>query len=475
MNSTGKSKMTSKTKAAKTALRRVGGAGGAAVLMLASNSAFAIATGTDLNLSMKAASGGMAGAAYARPQEASAAVFGNPATMTQFSGTNFNFGAAYLVPELEVTQTGAGALDGVTGNVSKSGAENYVAPDLAVTHELGNGWYLGAGIEADAGLGADYRTSPITVPSLSASPAVTGIPLVVELVSFNVNLAAAKKVTPQTSVGAALTIGFGMAQLGTVGPAGAGFGPAGPFGMDLQLGGTTGSVHAFSVGGSLGVTHQLSPDLLLSAAVKSSVKYDFKNIVWGGTPGLAGPFGVSGVGFQNLGVEQPLEVVLGAAYDIAPNWMVEADLVWKNWSRAATYQDVFNDQFLLAVGSQYKTGPWSLRLGYSYAQDILRDTPNNGALGSVKNLGLVPLNGDLNKLVQMTLVPVVFNHTLTAGVGYDLSKNIRLDTFAALALKADATRTTNLGAGLTGLPVGSETYKADIKVWSAGVGLSFKF
>lgn len=465
MNSTGKSKMTSKTKTAKTAktaLRRAGGLGGAAVLMLASNSAFAIATGTDLNLSMKAASGGMAGAAYTKPQEASAAVFGNPATMTQFGGTNFNFGAAYLVPELEVTQTGAGALDGVTGNVSKSGAENYVAPDLAVIHELGNGWYLGAGIEADAGLGADYRTSPITVPSLSANPAVTGVPLVVELVSFNVNLAAAKKLTPQTSVGAALTIGFGMAQLGTVGPAGAAL-------NGLEVGGTSGSVHAFSVGGSLGVTHQVNSDLLLSAAVKSSVKYDFKNIVWGGAPASGG------VGFQNLGVEQPLEVVLGAAYDIAPNWMVEADLVWKNWSRAATYQDVYNDQFLLAVGSQYKTGPWSLRLGYSYAQDVLRDTPNDGALGSVKNLGLVPLNGDLNKLVQMSLVPVVFNHTLTAGVGYDLTRNIRLDTFAALALKADATRTTNIGAGLTGAPVGSETYKADIKVWSAGVGLSFKF
>jgi long-chain fatty acid transport protein len=461
MNSTGKSKMASKTKTAKTALRRAGGLGGAAVLMLASNSAFAIATGTDLNLSMKAASGGMAGAAYTKPQEASAAVFGNPATMTQFGGTNFNFGAGYLVPELEVTQTGAGALDGVTGNVSKSGAENYVAPDLAVTHELGNGWYLGAGIEADAGLGADYRPSPLTVPSLSANPAVTGIPLVVELVSFNVNLAAAKKVTPQTSVGAALTIGFGMAQLGTVGPAGAAL-------AGTEAGGTSGSVHAFSVGGSLGVTHQLNPDLLLSAAVKSSVKYDFKNIVWGGSPALGG------VGFQNLGVEQPLEVVLGAAYDIAPNWMVEADLVWKNWSRAATYQDIYNDQFMLAVGSQYKTGPWSLRLGYSYAQDILRDTPNS-TLGGLTNLGLVPLNVELNKLVQMSLVPVVFNHTLTAGVGYDLSKNIRLDTFAALALKGDATRTTNLGVGLTGMPVGPETYKADIKVWAAGVGLSFKF
>lgn len=448
MNFSDKSELTPKTVSRRTeaprggVLRKAGGLGGAAVLAMASSGAFALNTGTDLNLSMKAAAGGMAGAAYTKPQEASAALFGNPATMTQFGGTNFNLGAAYLSPTLENTQSSPGL-----SHTSKSGAKDYVAPDLAVTHELGGGWYLGAGVEVDAGIGADFRNSPIT---LGGNTAAT-LPLVVELLSFNVNLAAARKLTPQTSVGAALTVGFGMAQLGTAGPS-SGI----PFG---DFGGTTSSVHNFGVGGSLGITHQLTPDLMLSGVIKSPVEYNFKNIMH---------TTVGGAGFQDLKVEQPLELVLGGAYDLAPGWMVEADLAWKNWSKAATYKDAYKDQFLLSIGTQYKTGPWSLRMGYSYAEDIMRDEPND-TLGGLTGLGTVPLQGgplgnNVVKLVQTTLLPVVMNHTLTAGAGYDFSKNVRVDAFAAYAFKNDISRTTAIG-----------NYKGEVDVWAVGLGLNYKF
>jgi long-chain fatty acid transport protein len=452
MNFSDKSELTPKTVSRRTeaprggVLRKAGGLGGAAVLAMASSGAFALSTGTDLNLSMKAAAGGMAGAAYTKPQEASAALFGNPATMTQFGGTNFNLGAAYLSSTLQNTQSGAGT------HTSQSEAKDYVAPDLAVTHELGGGWYLGAGLEVDAGIGADFRNSPITLPNISADPAVTGLPLVVELLSFNVNLAAAKKLTPQTSVGAALTIGFGLAQLGTAGPSGSLDFEGGPG----SFGGTTSSVHNFGVGGSLGITHQLTSDLMLSGAIKSPVAYNFKNIVH---------TTVGNAGFQDLKIEQPLELVLGGAYDIAPGWMVEADLAWKNWSKAKTYQDAYKDQFLLSIGTQYKTGPWSLRMGYSYAEDIMRDEPNV-TLGGLRGLGPVPLSGtnDVVKLVQTTLLPVVMNHTLTAGAGYDFSKNVRLDAFAAYAFKNDISRATALG-----------NYKGEVDQWAVGLGLNYKF
>lgn len=451
----------------------------AAVLMMASAGAFALNTGTDLNLSAKPASGGMAGASYTKPQEPSAAVFGNPAALTQFSGMRFGIGAVYLAPKLEVTQTGASALDaGPTTRTSRSRAVDYVGPDVAVTNDLGNGWFLGTGLEVDAGLGADFRNDPITIPSASTDPAITGLPLVVELLSFNVNFAAAKQLTPQTSVGGALTIGFGLAQLGTAGPSGS-FGGA----LDVPgscnpavtgscgFGGTTSSVHDFSAGASLGITHQLTPTLTMSAAIKSPIEYGFKNILHVGGGAFALP-----TEFQTLKVEQPLELVMGAAFDIAPNWLVEADVVWKNWNEATTYQDVYQDQFLLLLGTQYKTGPWSLRAGYSYAEDILRDTPNE-TLGGVSGLGSVPLGGPLGvevvKLVQATLVPVVWNHTVSAGVGYDISPKVRLDAFGAYAVKADVTREALIGAAL-GAP-GFDTYRAEVSAWAIGAGLNFKF
>jgi long-chain fatty acid transport protein len=454
------------------ALKKAGRFGGAAlVFLMASGGAFALNTGTDANLSLKPASGGMAGAAYTKPQEGSAAVFGNPATLTQFSGTQFGFGAAYLAPKLKVTQTGAAGT-----RASQSEANDYVGPDVAVTHELGNGWHLGTGIEVDAGLGADFRNQPITIPSVSTDPAVTGLPLLVELLSFNVNLVAAKKLSPQTSVGAALTVGFGLAQLGTSGPSGSLGGLLGPAGCNpgvagsCGFGGTTSSVHDFGFGGSLGITHQLTPAVMLSAAIKSPVKYNFKNILY---------TSVGTAGFQSLNVEQPLELVLGSAFDVAPGWMLETDLVWKNWSKASTYQDVYKDQFLLLLGTQYKTGPWKLRLGYSYATDILRETPNN-TLGGLRGLGPVPLgdaSGPLGvevvKLVQTSLVPVVWKHTLSAGFGLDLSQNITLNTFGTYAIKGKVSRNTSLGTLLAG--AGGETYKADVNAWAVGMGLNFRF
>lgn len=451
----------------------------ATVLAMASTGVFALNTGTDLNLSAKPASGGMAGASYTKPQEPSAAVFGNPAALTQFGGTRFGVGAVYLSPKIEVEQSGAAGT-----RTSSSGAVDYVGPDLAVTGDLGGGWFIGGGLEVDAGAGVDFRNDPITVPSVSTDPSVTGLPLIVELLSFNVNLAAAKQLTPQTSMGAALTIGFGLAQLGTVGPSGS-FGghPAiGPAGCNPAVSGSCGfdgtsaSVHDFSAGASVGITHQLTPTLMLSAAIKSPVEYGFKNILYTsvGTPG-----------FQQLKVEQPLELVAGAAFDVTPNWLVEADLVWKNWSQATTYEDVFEDQFLLLLGTQFKTGPWSLRAGYSYAEDIMRDTPNN-TLGGVRGLGPVPLGAasgplgvEVVKIVQTTLVPVVWNHTVSAGVGFDISSKVRLDAFGAYAIKGDVTRTTSVGTmlnAMVGAPdPGPETYKGEASAWAIGVGLNFKF
>lgn len=445
----------------------------AAALTCATGAAYALNTGPDMNLSYKPASGGMAGAAYTKPQEPSAAVFGNPATMTQFRGTNFSIGVGFLVPEVDVHQRGAAG-----SNTSSSDAQNYVIPDVAVTHEIGNGWFLGGGIEVDAGVGADFKDDPITVPSVSANPAVTGLPLLIELISFNANIAAAKQVTERTSVGAALTVGFGMAQLGTSGSSGSFGGLLGPAGCNpatpgsCGFDGNTSSVHDIGFGASIGLTHRLTSAMTLSAALKSPVKYEFENILYQNAVGSPG--------FQNLTIEQPLEAIVGMAYDVTPNWMIEADVVWKKWSGAETYKDVYDDQYLILVGTQYRTGPWSLRFGYSYAEDILRDTPSN-TLENLRGLGPIPLGAaagplgtNVVKLVQMTLVPVIWKHTITTGVGFDLTSNIRLDAFGAYGFQDEEERTTSIGAALAG-PVGPEIYKAEVSAWAVGAGLNFKF
>jgi long-chain fatty acid transport protein len=423
--------------------------------------AFALNTGTDTDLSLAPAAGGMAGAAFTRPLEPAGAVFGNPATLSQFPGTQFQIAASFLVPKVDVSQSGAGGTAS-----SSSSANDYVIPTTAVTVEVGNGWFAGGGIGVNAGVGADYRTDPITLPSLTTNTAVTGLPLVDELISFNANLALAKQVTSQTSIGAAVTIGFGLAQLGTTGPSGS------FAGIIPQFDGTSASVHAVGVGGSLGITHQLTPSVLLSASAKIPPKYNFKNILYQSA--------VPPIGWQNLAIAQPLQLSVGAAIDVSPNWLVEGDVLWKDWANASSYEDVYKNQYVILLGTQFKAGPWSLRFGYSYASDILRNVPND-TLGGLRGLGSIPLGAasgplgtEVLKLVQMTLVPVVWKNTLTAGTGFDLTSHVRVDAFGAYALQASASRTTSIGAAL--VPgAGPEDYGVKASEWAFGAGFQFKY
>lgn len=426
-----------------------------AVMLLAANSAHALSQGSDFNLLYKPAAGGMAGAAYTRPQDVSAAVFGNPATLTQFTGAHFSIGATFLNPTLTNKQSIGGF-----ENTSQSAADNYVIPDVGLSNELAPGWVIGGGLEVNSGLGADYRSDPITL----AGGAIT-VPLIVEFISFNANLALAKQMTPALSLGGALTLGFGLAQLGTTGPTTGISATTG--GLFADFGGTSASTHDIAFGGSLGATFQPMPSTTLSVAIKSPLKYHFKNALNG-----------SGVGWQDLIPELPLTVVVGAAQNIGPNFLVEADVIWKNWSSAKVLEDVWDDQFAVALGAQYTMGSWKFRAGYVYQENPLLDDPN-GTLGTVQALGSLPLPlpaavagafattpNALVKLVQTTLVPAIWQNVFTVGASVDITQRTRLDVHAAVAPSRQESR--NLGPAFG-------SFEADLKGYSIGAGLNMKF
>jgi len=453
-------------------------------MLVAATSAQAISTGTDFNLSAKARAGGMAGAAYTMPQEASAAVFGNPATLTQFKGINMNFGASWLSLESVENEQQAnvvgGAFAGTYTNTSKSDADNYIIPDFGLTLQVSPNLVLGTGLEVDAGLGADYRDDPITLlgglGGTAAGGALGGnftLPLLVEVISFNANLAAAYQVNEQLSLGAAVTIGFGLAQLGTSGPTGnldtlngAILAVPIPIGTALtDFGGTTSSVHDIGFGGSLGATYLVQEGIMLSATVKTPLEYNFKNIIHA-NPAATGTDKPDG--FQDLTLQQPAEIILGVALDnvIMPGLLVEMDAIWKNWSDAHAYEDAYEDQWLLAIGAQYEAGDWTYRAGYSYAQDILSDKPN-GTLSGLDGVGTVPLAdttgglpGDVITIVQNTLLPVIWNHTITAGVGYKITEAVSVDAFAAYAFGEEEKDSLPVLSGVAAAALGATSVAA---------------
>ncbi len=482
-------------------------------MLVASTGAQAASAGTDLNLSAHTIAGGMAGAAYTRPQEASAAVFGNPATLTQFPGVNFNFGATLIsLTDIQVetdTTLHVGAGDFAFHEDHDSGADNYIVPTLGISLQVSPNLTLGLGLEADAGLGADYRDDPLQLFAGAVNGANTAFgplvglemlngpvaaPLLVEVISFNANIAAGYKVNNALSVGGALTIGFGLAQLGTAGPTtgfdaisdlvidGAlGLGTVGDAtisngGVLSDWGGTTSSVHDISLGWTLGATYIVADGITTSLAVKSPVEYKFKNIIYGNPATTGGGLvdGNSANGWQHLDVAQPLEVIAGVALEdvIAPNLLVELDVVWKNWSEADAYEYAYEDQFLVNLGAQYVMGDWSFRAGYSWAEEILKDTPEStlgqltglgnlplgegaAALDVATGLGIVePLAVDFIEIVQMSLLPVIFEHSFTAGAGYNFTDAVSVNGFVSYSLGEEAERDLEVAAAALDIGLG---------------------
>ncbi len=460
-------------------------------------------TGTDFNLSMHTIAGGMGGAAYTKPQEASAAVFGNPATLAQFQGNQYNFGASLLkIKEFKNTQTttlagmGPDGSDATFSNSSVSSADNYVIPTFGSINQINDDFYFGYGLEVDAGIGADFRNDPITLLG-GAGEALVGktiaLPLTVELISINANFAGAYQVTPELSLGASFTVGFGLAQLGTVGDS-TGYDELGntleaglalPFAPLNDFGGTTSSVHDTAFAYSLGATYLLPSGLGFSAAIKSPLAYKFEDIIYADTAISAGAF-------QDMEIEQPLEAIVGIAFDnvIADGVLIEADAIWKNWSNANSYEDVYDDQLLLTFGVQFSDvlPGLDLRLGYSHAENPLLDTPNNTISGlqgagslplgeTAATMGLSPLATDIMKIVQMTLVPVVWQHTFSGGLGYQLTDSISVNAYTAISTGEKDSRSLDTVDGTLGLlgvnSSTTQTVELDPEI-SYGLGIHVK-
>ncbi len=392
--------------------------------MLASSSvALAGTFGTDLNNNMLPATGGMGGASIARTVEPAAAVFGNPATLTEYNkGTSFTFGATFFDPKLVAEHDGS-----ITGVPWKgtSNADKYLVPTVAITHAFTSKLVAGLGLTAQSGIGSDFRDT-----ENSLNP--TG-----ELILFHANVGLGYQLTDNLSLGATATIGNGYFQ--------------------ASLSDATGSAHGFGVRGTVGAKYDMGATSL-GAYYRSPLRIEYDDYIDRG----------DGT-FWSDHVAQPQELAIGIANNslMGGNLQINADIIHKDWSSAAFYKDFYRDQTVFALGAQLTTGAAQWRIGYSYARDpIKRNLPLNEVIGiggnSVINsqVGPVPVTGAVVEYFQATNAGAVWENTITAGFGYQITPEIKVDLHAAYTLD----ESQDIGGT-----------KLDIDAWQAGVGLTWHF
>jgi len=386
------------------------------VYSLASGSVSATSIGSDFNIKLTPAAAGMGGVGYVSPQDPVASVFGNPATLTQLKGdTDFSFGATYLNVFNKASADGT-VVPAFSGDIEM---EHYFLPEIAVRQRVTDNLVLGSGLQVVSGLGADYRTSS------PLNPTVTYI-------TYGANMAAAYALTPKTSIGGSLTLAYSLLEFGLVA--------------------NTGIQETFGVRGGLGVTHDLGL-VKLGLTYNSELSLDFEDVVQ-----------ITGAGaFGDLPFEQPREVIVGLAStpSLWPNLLVEGNVIYKNWEDASVYEDIWQDTFTFQLGSQYSMNKLKLRAGYSYTTDILKKDGLGTTLGGLTTLNVggatTAISAPLIQFIQSTLADPLWNHNITAGVGYDLSKTIHADLHVGYGFGKDRSIGANqievgifsLGAGFT--------------------------
>lgn len=412
-----------------------------AITVLFAPVAQATTYGTDVNNSAMPATGGMAGASIARTVEGAAAVFGNPANLTRYKeGTTFSFGATFLDPEIEVEHNGA-----TTGSAwsGRSNADKYLIPTIAVTQGLAGigleNLVLGIGLSA-TGAGSDFR-------DVSGSLGPNG-----EVIVFMANVGAGYQLTEKLSVGLMATIGNGYAQ--------------------ASLNGNSSSAHNFGYRATLGATYDMGATSI-GGYYRSPLKIHYEDYISNGysAVGVPIPIGPGKGGFWSDYWQQPQEFAVGIANNslMDGNLQINADIIHKDYSGADFYKDFFRDQTVFALGGQLTTGKAQWRLGYSYARDPIKRNLDPGLIGIGNNFtiglpgatGQIPVSGAVVEYFQATNAAAIWEHSITAGLGYQLLPMLRVDGHFGFA----PSETDNIGPA----------NRVKASNWQAGLGFTWAF
>ena len=487
-----------------------------------SGTAYAGPYGYDLHNVLAPRSGGMAGTSIAKPLDNVSAIFGNPAALTDWTGTEFTFGATYYKPEVRLDHSGAFALPtyagavpanviahpnvGLTGQVQPgvalqtpgcdtlangfcisnatfddavNGNEGYIVPQVGVTQDLrplGLPAVLGAGLTAVSGIGVEFRHVEETL-GLGA-----------EFIVLGANFSLGWELNEQVSIGGAATVTYAY--------------------LDLGLAATSGVTHDTGMRGTLGLTYDdIVPGTRLGVFYMTELQHVFDDIV--AVPNFEVPtanafegYGQQGnVRYASIPIEEPRTIGVGISNEtfMDGNLLIAADVMWKNWEEADFWGDVYEDQMVYSIGAQMKMGNWRFRAGYGYADDPTdRDadgikglpfvcssatTCNAIPLGSSVADGPLHLGQSVLEYLQASQTEVIYRHRATLGIGYMgfLAPFLNIDGHIGVQFKernhysAGPVQTAGLDAPLPLFDGASTTTAADVWSWHAGFALTWNF
>jgi len=372
----------------------------------------AFATNGDNIIGVGTLSRSMGGVGVAAPQDAITAVFGNPAAMCYIpcETSEVDFAGTVFDPKIKTQVTTA--VPGGSASANSTGAP-YAFPAIGIYTPITPDWRFGLAAYGVSGLGVDYKDSDLRNLSATfstfpppAAPPLPGMDIKTDfqIMKFAPNIA--YRILPNLSVGAALQVNWASLDLGS------------------------GSAHNFGVGTQVGVSYKPVDRLSLGVTYQSPQAHEFKRVYNFNDPSMV-RFGLLTVdnARDTLTLEQPQQVVIGAAYDIIPGKLLaEVNGKWLNWGGAEGYKDFdWEDQYVVAVGVQGKPVDWlALRMGYNYGNNPVKEHNGWNPFGSRKLQG-TPVNNFFYEYFRIVGFPAIVENHITAGAGINITKKVSVN------------------------------------------------
>ena len=346
------------------------------------------AFGIELHNTMMPAAGGMAGVGIARPQDLQSALNTNPATLTQFRGTQFSFGGGWTEATYDVNQTADLVGIGVSDFNAKSGTPGAALGNIGVTQDLsyfGLPATFGMGFLSNAGTGVDFRDEPNSNGTSA------------HYIALDIVMATGVEITERLSAGAAFTLGSSFLD--------------GPF---VDVGGM---VPAYGLRGALGLNYALGEATDVGFYWQTRKEFQFDDAA---LP-AAGPA-------RDVRFDHPENIGIGVANRrlFEGRLLLAADIVFKQHTEADFLGAIYNDQWVYQLGAQYDLSErLVLRGGYAYNDNPMREA-------QVSSIGGVPLPDGVPGLRYIQgQFAAISQHRISCGVGLrDVLPGLDADLFA---------------------------------------------
>lgn len=351
--------------------------------------------GTELHNTLMPASGGMAGVSIAQPQDLVSAINGNPATLTQIRGTQFHFGGAWADVSFDLTQTSNIPVAGpslIQPFSASSSAPGVPAGNFGVTQDfnaLGMPATIGLGFVVTSGGFADFRD----VPQSNGTNMGSTI--------FNMPASLGVDLTDRWSIGA--TGSFGIAF------------------FDSPFVRHSGMTPDYAMRGTFGSNYRLTDATTIGAYYQTEQSFRFDNAV------VIDPLFLPFQANIDVRMQMPRNIGFGVANSrlLGGRLLLGVDVLYKMWNYADLFSAIYDNQWVVQLGSQLSLGRVRLRGGYAWAANPLDATPD-------LNVGGVVVPGGL-PAVRYTegLLAVTSQHRISGGVGIvDVLPGIDFDLMA---------------------------------------------